>query len=183
MIRLCPVISSGLGTSIRSSSVGAISHSLPSSMRRQDGSALTSINGTGLVVCDVLGCPVSSSNSDSALPWSATISMMPSASFIACSALPTHSSTVSTALMTAGSTPVCPTMSALAKFTTIKSYSLERIASHSLSHSSYALISGFMSYVGTLGDGTSSHSSPSRISLSPPLKKYVTCAYFSVSAV
>jgi hypothetical protein len=39
------------------------------------------------------------------------------------------------------------------------------------------------SYVGTSrGEGISSRSSPSYGVSSPPLKKYVTCAYFSVSA-
>ena len=48
---------------------------------------------------------------------------------------------------------------------------------------SRALISGLKSYVGTSrGDGTSSRTSPSYGFSSPPLKKYVTCGYFSVSA-
>ena len=34
----------------------------------------------------------------------------------------------------------------------------------------------------TLGDGTSLRSSPGQAASTPPLKKYVTCAYFSVSA-
>ena len=34
----------------------------------------------------------------------------------------------------------------------------------------------------TLGDGTSRRSSPGQAVSTPPLKKYVTCAYFSVSA-
>ena len=50
------------------------------------------------------------------------------------------------------------------------------------SEDSRALISGFLSYVGTSrGESTSSRTSPSYGSSSPPLKKYVTCGYFSVS--
>ena len=45
-----------------------------------------------------------------------------------------------------------------------------------------ALISGFRSYVATLGDCTISRSSPLKGFSAPPLKKYVTWAYFSVSA-
>src|SRR6267154_1148311 len=44
-------------------------------------------------------------------------------------------------------------------------------------------ISGLRSYVATLGDGTRILSSPPNGFSTPPLKKYVTCAYFSVSAV
>src|SRR5208282_3437076 len=43
-------------------------------------------------------------------------------------------------------------------------------------------ISGFKSYVATLGEGTRMRSSPLNGFSTPPLKKYVTCAYFSVSA-
>src|SRR5206468_7199708 len=45
-----------------------------------------------------------------------------------------------------------------------------------------ALISGWRSYVATFGLGTSRRSSPGQGVSTPPLKKYVTCAYFSVSA-
>ena len=44
-------------------------------------------------------------------------------------------------------------------------------------------LSLFWSYVSTLGDGTKILSSPSYCFSSPPLKKNVTWAYFSVSAI
>ncbi len=46
-----------------------------------------------------------------------------------------------------------------------------------------ALISGMRSYVATFWLGTRIRSSPAYGTSMPPLKKYVTCAYFSVSAV
>ena len=74
-------------------------------------------------------------------------------------------------------------MSVFAKFRITTSYLSFSNASHTLSVTSYALISGFMSYVSTFGDGTSILSSPGYCFSSPPLKKNVTCAYFSVSAI
>ena len=65
----------------------------------------------------------------------------------------------------------------------ITSYFFERIASHNLSHTAGALISGCRSYVATFGEFTRIRSSPSFGSSTPPLKKNVTCAYFSVSAI
>src|SRR3954469_15949214 len=74
-------------------------------------------------------------------------------------------------------------MSALAKLMIAKAGSSERQCSTKASVASGALISGLWSYVGTSrGDGTSSRTSPGYGSSTPPLKKYVTCGYFSVSA-
>ena len=85
-------------------------------------------------------------------------------------------------LTTAGITPVCPTMSGFAKLTTQKAYPSGSAATTS-SATPAADISGFSSYPATSrGDGTSTRVSPSHSDSSPPLKKYVTCAYFSVSA-
>ena len=44
-----------------------------------------------------------------------------------------------------------------------------------------AFILGCKSYVATFGEGTMTLSSPGHASSTPPLKKKVTCAYFSVS--
>ena len=74
----------------------------------------------------------------------------------------------------------CP---GLAMFMMMTSYFFESIASTTLSVSSNTDISGFRSYVATFGDGTSMRSSPSNCVSEPPLKKNVTCAYFSVSAM
>ena len=63
------------------------------------------MKGTRLVVWAVMGLP-SGWSMTSALPWSAVIMAMPPISIVASTTLPTHSSTVSTALMAAGSTPV-----------------------------------------------------------------------------
>ena len=102
---------------------------------------------------------------------------------IASTALPTHVSTASIALIAAFSTPVCPTISGFAKLIMITSYFSDLIASTNLSHTSNALISGCKSYVATFGDFTKIRSSPLFGSSTPPLKKNVTCAYFSVSAI
>ena len=107
----------------------------------------------------------------------------PSTSFTASTAFPTSSSTFSTALIAAGITPVCPTISGLAKLIIITSYLSDFIASTKSIPTSGALISGFKSYVATsLGELTSNLNSSTLGSSTPPLKKNVTCAYFSVSA-
>ena len=56
--------------------------------------------------------------------------------------LPTHSSTVFTALTVASRTPVCPTISVFAKFNIITSYFCEAINSSACAVTSKALISG-----------------------------------------
>ena len=107
----------------------------------------------------------------------------PSTSLIACTASPTSESTLSTAFTAAGITPVCPTMSGLAKLMIITSYLSDLIASTRSIPTSGALISGFKSYVATsLGLFTRRRASSIFGSSTPPLKKKVTCAYFSVSA-
>ena len=59
----------------------------------------------------------SASNSSSALPWSAVINIVPPNSRTFSYTSPIHSSTTLTALIAAGITPVCPTMSQFAKLT------------------------------------------------------------------
>ena len=86
-------------------------------------------------------------------------------------------------MIAAGKLPVCPTISGFAKFNIIALYLSAFIASTAFSVTSYALISGCKSYVATFGDGTNILSSPGYCFSSPPLKKNVTCAYFSVSAI
>src|SRR5450759_955006 len=73
-------------------------------------------------------------------------------------------------------------MSGLAKLATIRSYLPPEIASTSASQTPSAAIDGCRSYVATLRLGMSFRSSPGHGSSRPPLKKYVTWAYFSVSA-
>ena len=92
-------------------------------------------------------------------------------------------SRASMACTAASNTPVCPTMSGFAKLRTIRSYVSSLIFSITAAVTSGALISGCRSYVATLGDGISILSSPLFGSSTPPLKKNVTCAYFSVSAI
>ncbi len=53
--------------------------------------------------------------------------------------------------------------------------------SHTSTATPCADISGFKSYVATFGDATSLRSSSGNCVSEPPLKKNVTCAYFSVS--
>src|SRR3954465_4442563 len=64
----------------------------------------------------------------------------------------------------------------------MKSYRPDRIAPTSASVTPAALLSGWRSYVATFGLDTSLRSSPGHGASTPPLKKYVTWAYFSVSA-
>ena len=61
------------------------------------------------------------------------------------------------------------------------SYSPPLTISATLSATPWAFISGCWSYVGTLGEGTISRCSFSNCFSTPPLKKKVTWAYFSVS--
>src|SRR5688572_32972640 len=70
----------------------------------------------------------------------------------------------------------------LAKFTTNTSVSPSSTARRTLSVTLKADISGWRSYVAIFGDGTSNRFSHSCSFSTPPLKKYVMCAYFSVSA-
>src|SRR5574341_133504 len=65
----------------------------------------------------------------------------------------------------------------------MKLYVSLSIARQSPSVTSTADISGWRSYVATLGLGTSKRSSFGNGCSTPPLKKNVTCGYFSVSAV
>jgi hypothetical protein len=84
--------------------------------------------------------------------------------------------------MVGSSLPEWPTMSALAKFTTIRSNAVSLTALTMVSPMASAFISGARSYVATFSDGISMRSSPGKGVSTPPLKKYVTCANFSVSA-
>ena len=81
--------------------------------------APTAMRGTGLVVWAVWGSP-SGARIQSALPWSAVTRAQPPMSRTARTMFPTHSSTVSTAAMAAGRTPVWPTMSQLARLQTTR---------------------------------------------------------------
>ena len=73
-----PVISGGFGRSISSSKVGAMSARRPSATSERL-RAPSSNSGTGLVVCEVCGPPVSGSRIISQLPWSAVTSSAPPA--------------------------------------------------------------------------------------------------------
>jgi tripartite-type tricarboxylate transporter receptor subunit TctC len=107
-----PVICAGFGRPISASKVGARSASRPSANATSP--PPISSNGTGPVVWDVCGPPVTGSRIISQLPWSAVTSRAPPALRIASAIRPSPASTVSTALMAAGRLPVWPTMSGLA---------------------------------------------------------------------
>ena len=83
-------------------------------------------------------------------------------------------STVSQAFIAALILPVCPTISGLAKFKHIKSADSSSISFIIDSVISFALISGFKSYVATFGDGHKILISFSNGFSLPPLKKNVT---------
>ena len=139
--------------------MGATSQSAPP-CRSGMSPALTAMNGTGFVVCAVCGPPVAGSSIISALPWSAVTSTWAPTRSAAARMRPRLSSIVSTAVMTAGMTPVWPTMSALAKLLSRKSCDLRSSALHSASVTPRALISGMRSYVATFALGTRVRSSP-----------------------
>ena len=77
-------------------------------------------SGTAFVVCAVCGLTPSASSICSALPWSAVTRQIPPAACVASTTTPRHSSVTSTAVVTAGIEPVCPTMSGFAKLITAK---------------------------------------------------------------
>ena len=107
----------------------------------------------------------------------------PPVAWTAATTSPRQRSTVSIAVTAAGITPVWPTMSAFAKLMMPKRGSSSCHARTNAAAASGALICGLWSYVGTSrGEATSSRRSPAYGVSSPPLKKYVTCGYFSVSA-
>ena len=162
------------------------------------------MNGTGFVVCAVCGAPVSRLIICSALPWSAVMSKTYPASLHASYMVPTAASVFVMASTAASNTPVCPTytiermiqlmcpleneegtgrtISGGAKLHMTKSCSAFLRTSATLSATPCTLILGSLSYVATLGDGIRCLSSPSNCFSTPPLKKKVTWAYFSVSA-
>ena len=96
----------------RARTVGATSESVPPS--RSSPTSPVTISGTGFIEWAVFGLP-SGSSIWSALPWSAVMMQTPPYSCTASTTSPRHSSTVSTAFTAASITPVCPTMSGLAK--------------------------------------------------------------------
>ena len=107
----------------------------------------------------------------------------PSTSLIASTAFPTHSSTVSTALIAAASTPVWPTISGFAKLMMITSYfqiwsPLQVSHTFRCTHLRLHIVCRNLR-----GISQGILSSPLFGSSTPPLKKNVTCAYFSVSAI
>src|SRR5215218_204983 len=175
-----PVISAGCASPSTCRTVGATSARIPPSRSSKPGTV--TISGTGLSECAVLGEP-SSSSMWSALPWSAVMMQAPPDAWTASTSSPRQRSTVSIAVTAAGITPVWPTMSALAKLMMPKRGWSSCQARTNAAAASGALIWGLWSYVGTSrGEATSSRRSPAYGVSSPPLKKYVTCGYFSVSA-
>ena len=106
----------------------------------------TTKSSTVKLVCAVCGSPVLGSFICSALPWSAVITRLPPRASAAAMIWPTHSSTTSHAFTTAGRLPVWPTMSGLAKFTTMNgSQSGAARRASTASRTPYALIWGFWS--------------------------------------
>jgi len=121
---------------------------------------------------------------NSALPWSAVNRIVYPFSRANGIISLRHLSTVPSAFFTAGNDPECPTRSGLAKFNAIKSYLRRDFSSFtSASLTAGALISGLSAYDGTFGDGIIMRFSPLNGFLIWELKKNVTCAYFSVSAI
>src|SRR5262245_60028437 len=111
-----PVMSTGIATSSIPKMVGARSDSSPCS--RSANASLVSTSGTRFVVCAVCGLTPSGSSMCSAFPWSAVTRQTPSSARTHSTTRPSAASAASTAAMTAGIEPVCPTMSGFAKLTT-----------------------------------------------------------------
>src|SRR5262249_36098935 len=111
-----PVIDAVASIPSKCRQVGARPASSPPSFRRAPGRV--TISGTGFVVWAVCGLTPSGSSMTSALPWSAVTRQTPPSSVTRSTTRPSPRSAASTARTTAGMTPVCPTMSGLAKFTT-----------------------------------------------------------------
>lgn len=65
----------------------------------------------------------------------------------------------------------------------VEDNTLRNNSTQTLSATPAQLIVGWRSYVATLGEGTIKRSSSSTCFSFPPLKKNVTCAYFSVSTI
>ena len=110
---------------------------------------MVTTSGTGLSEWAVLGEP-SGSSMWSALPWSAVTTHTPPVSATAATTSARHASTVSIARTAAGITPVCPTMSALAKLMMPKpngspAAAASRHAPVNAALASLALISGLWS--------------------------------------
>ena len=95
-------------------------------------------------MCAVCGLTPSGSSMRSAFPWSAVTKHTPPASWTHSTTRPSARSAASTAATTAGMTPVCPTMSGLAKFTTQNAYP-SAISPHTALATPAADISGFRS--------------------------------------
>src|SRR4029079_3613415 len=121
--RFSPVISRGADRPRRARTVGARSPSLPP--ERNCAPATVTTRGTGVVVCAVWG-DTSRSSICSAFPWSAVTSPVPPACSTAARIAPSAASDASTPAITAGRTPVCPTMSGWARLTTAKAYPFPR---------------------------------------------------------
>ena len=102
--------------------------------------------------CDTCAARVTGSIIISALPWSAVMIQRPFFSLRRCQMRPRQASTASTARTVGSILPEWPTMSALAKFMTMTSKSFRPMASSTTLVTPSALISGFRSYVATLGD-------------------------------
>ncbi len=149
--------------------------------QRQPGRSIHS--GTGLMVCAVFGDP-SGSIRNSLLPWSAVTTSSRRRRRTAGRIRAMHASTVSIARTAAGTDPVCPTMSAFAKFTTSSSCPPVRQATHHrVAHPGGAHLRSVV-VGGDVLRRLHQHAvlAVERL-LPPPLKKNVTWAYFSVSAM
>ena len=118
----------------------------PSRSRAPRNASPTTRSSTSKLVCAVCGAPVAGSFICSALPWSAVTTRLPPRASVASTIAPTHASTTSHARTTAGMFPVWPTMSGLAKFTTMNgSQSGAASRASTASRTPCALISGFWS--------------------------------------
>ena len=165
----------GRGSSARCRQSAAVAHlARPSSV---------TTNGTGFVVCAVCGLP-SGSRIVSALPWSAVTSATPPRLAHGRDTARAPRRRPRQPRTTASMTPGVPDHVGVREVHDAEPEAAARGAPRpSARRRSSALISGFRSYVVTSrGDGTRIRSSPSWGGSRPPLKKYVTCAYFSVSA-
>ena len=169
------------------SSVGAMSARMPPLRSFAPAkSGWTRWSGTGLGVCAVCGSPVTGSRISSQLPWSAVMASTRSPRAQASAELPEAArpppAPPSSPRRASRCGPPCPgwRSSPAAKSYFPESMRLHQLGGHLAARSSPA--SGRRSSR-RAGWARGTRSSPGKTTSRPPLKKKVTCAYFSVSAV
>ena len=148
---------------------------------RAPGAVTTS--GTGFVVWAVCGLTPSASSICSALPWSAVTRQTPPSAAVASTTRPSAASAASTAADDGRDHARVADHVGIREVDDAEAVALrERARRPRRRRPPRTSPASGRSSATSRGEGTSTRVSPSHSASSPPLKKYVTCAYFSVSA-